>query len=60
MNKLIFTKEDMGWGRNTQIKEIEKVISSNTNSLTDGEIKTMLGENDSDKEGHRDNGNHKR
>lgn len=61
MNKIIFTnKEDINWGKNTQMTEIERVISSNTNSPTDMDIKAMLGEDNNITENHVRDGYNKK
>ncbi|MFA6158928.1 MAG: hypothetical protein WC763_04905 [Candidatus Paceibacterota bacterium] len=44
MNTIIISNNpNSTWGKGTQINEIERVISSNKNSLTTREIMTMSG-----------------
>ncbi len=45
-NTIIFTtQKSTNWGRDTQIVELERIISANKRSLSDEEITELLGEN---------------
>ncbi|MBX4198631.1 hypothetical protein KW782_04895 [Candidatus Parcubacteria bacterium] len=44
--KIVTTGNNKGWGENTSIEELEKMISVNKRVLSEKDLKQLLGENE--------------
>ena len=61
MGKITISKDDNPkWGVNTNFNEVERVISSNTRSLSECEINTMIERETDRNPAPEDNGQHKK